>query len=194
MEGDSRPVDFERIWSDCVAKYNDNTSASLSGAEIAQILDDQCQKALKNEKFRSTDAGFFAGFEDFIKLELPNFTEKKCRQVQEHWERLKVEEMEIYNKHLYQPMRVIKPQLITFVRRCALKYFKSRMEPGTCVGAICATSIGEPATQMTLKTFHFAGVASMNITQGPYLFVFKIIKNKFLKMLKKILKNLKKKF
>ena len=53
-----------------------------------------------------------------------------------------------------------------FVERCALKYFKARMEPGTCVGAICATSIGEPATQMTLKTFHFAGVASMNITQG----------------------------
>ncbi|OQS54999.1 RPO31 [Ecytonucleospora hepatopenaei] len=33
-------------------------------------------------------------------------------------------------------------------------------------GAITAQSIGEPGTQMTLKTFHFAGVASMNITQG----------------------------
>ena len=37
---------------------------------------------------------------------------------------------------------------------------------GTAVGAICAQSIGEPGTQMTLKTFHFAGVASMNITLG----------------------------
>ena len=34
---------------------------------------------------------------------------------------------------------------------------------GTAVGAVCAQSIGEPGTQMTLKTFHFAGVASMNI-------------------------------
>jgi hypothetical protein len=34
------------------------------------------------------------------------------------------------------------------------------------VGAFGAQSIGEPGTQMTLKTFHFAGVASMNITQG----------------------------
>ena len=34
---------------------------------------------------------------------------------------------------------------------------------GSAVGAICAQSIGEPGTQMTLKTFHFAGVASMNI-------------------------------
>lgn len=37
---------------------------------------------------------------------------------------------------------------------------------GTAVGALGAQSIGEPGTQMTLKTFHFAGVASMNITLG----------------------------
>lgn len=43
---------------------------------------------------------------------------------------------------------------------------RAKLEPATAVGAICAQSIGEPATQMTLKTFHFAGVASMNITQG----------------------------
>ena len=40
---------------------------------------------------------------------------------------------------------------------------RARIEPGTAVGAIGAQSIGEPGTQMTLKTFHFAGVASMNI-------------------------------
>jgi DNA-directed RNA polymerase III subunit RPC1 len=34
------------------------------------------------------------------------------------------------------------------------------------VGAVGAQSIGEPGTQMTLKTFHFAGVASMNVTLG----------------------------
>ena len=36
------------------------------------------------------------------------------------------------------------------------------MEPGTAVGALGAQSISEPGTQMTLKTFHFAGVASMS--------------------------------
>ncbi|KAJ3099768.1 hypothetical protein HK100_004836 [Physocladia obscura] len=36
----------------------------------------------------------------------------------------------------------------------------------TAVGAVGAQSIGEPGTQMTLKTFHFAGVASMNVTLG----------------------------
>jgi DNA-directed RNA polymerase III subunit RPC1 len=38
--------------------------------------------------------------------------------------------------------------------------------PGEAVGAVTSQSIGEPSTQMTLKTFHFAGVASMNITLG----------------------------
>ncbi|KAF1790063.1 RNA polymerase Rpb1, domain 5 [Phytophthora cactorum] len=40
------------------------------------------------------------------------------------------------------------------------------MEPGEAVGAVGAQSISEPGTQMTLKTFHFAGVASMNVTLG----------------------------
>ncbi|EPR79820.1 DNA-directed RNA polymerase III subunit RPC1 [Spraguea lophii 42_110] len=37
---------------------------------------------------------------------------------------------------------------------------------GTPVGVLAGQSIGEPGTQMTLKTFHFAGVSSMNITLG----------------------------
>ncbi|KAK5973725.1 DNA-directed RNA polymerase subunit [Trichostrongylus colubriformis] len=57
-------------------------------------------------------------------------------------------------------------QFVAFLEACCLKLKKAVVEPGTAVGAIAATSIGEPSTQMTLKTFHFAGVASMNITQG----------------------------
>lgn len=45
-------------------------------------------------------------------------------------------------------------------------YHKVLITPGESVGAVAAQSIGEPATQMTLKTFHFAGVASMNVTLG----------------------------
>lgn len=46
------------------------------------------------------------------------------------------------------------------------KYQKAEVEPGSAVGAIGAQSIGEPGTQMTLKTFHFAGIANMQVTQG----------------------------
>ena len=47
------------------------------------------------------------------------------------------------------------------------KFHESRISPGEMVGAIAAQSIGEPATQMTLNTFHFAGVsAKSNVTRG----------------------------
>ena len=57
-------------------------------------------------------------------------------------------------------------QLTEFLDRCVAKYRNKRIEPGSAVGAVGAQSIGEPGTQMTLKTFHFAGVASMNVTLG----------------------------
>ena len=56
--------------------------------------------------------------------------------------------------------------LKTFVELCLTKYKRAQVEPGHAVGAVGAQSIGEPGTQMTLKTFHFAGVAGMSITQG----------------------------
>lgn len=42
----------------------------------------------------------------------------------------------------------------------------SLSHPGEMVGSIAAQSIGEPATQMTLNTFHYAGVSSKNVTLG----------------------------
>eukprot|EP01090_Pellita_catalonica_P022889 TRINITY_DN9081_c0_g1_i2.p1 TRINITY_DN9081_c0_g1~~TRINITY_DN9081_c0_g1_i2.p1 ORF type:complete len:414 (-),score=56.30 TRINITY_DN9081_c0_g1_i2:93-1295(-) len=62
--------------------------------------------------------------------------------------------------------RVTRKQLDIFFDTVLQKFMKANIEPGTAVGAIGAQSIGEPGTQMTLKTFHFAGVASMNITLG----------------------------
>ena len=56
--------------------------------------------------------------------------------------------------------------LQAFVKACLGKYKTAQVEPGHAVGAVGAQSIGEPGTQMTLKTFHFAGVAGMSITQG----------------------------
>ena len=41
-----------------------------------------------------------------------------------------------------------------------------REKAGEMVGIIAAQSIGEPCTQMTLNTFHFAGVGSKNVTLG----------------------------
>lgn len=42
----------------------------------------------------------------------------------------------------------------------------SMCSPGEPVGILAAQSIGEPSTQMTLNTFHFAGRGEMNVTLG----------------------------
>ena len=47
-----------------------------------------------------------------------------------------------------------------------LLYNKAKVEPGQAVGIITAQSIGEPGTQMTLRTFHFAGIKERNVTLG----------------------------
>jgi DNA-directed RNA polymerase subunit A" len=46
------------------------------------------------------------------------------------------------------------------------EYSKTRIEPCEAVGIIAAQSIGEPGTQMTMRTFHYAGVAEINVTLG----------------------------
>jgi len=46
------------------------------------------------------------------------------------------------------------------------KFSEALIAPGESVGLVSAESIGEPGTQMTLNTFHFAGVSEMNVTVG----------------------------
>ncbi len=52
------------------------------------------------------------------------------------------------------------------MERVLKEYDEMQIEPGEGIGIVTAESIGEPGTQMTLNTFHFAGVAEMNVTTG----------------------------
>ena len=56
-----------------------------------------------------------------------------------------------------------KEKLIKSVKRI---YSNSTFEPGEAVGIISAQSISEPATQMTMRTFHFAGSVGIQVTLG----------------------------
>ncbi|MEM1578745.1 MAG: DNA-directed RNA polymerase subunit A'' [Archaeoglobaceae archaeon] len=49
---------------------------------------------------------------------------------------------------------------------CYQVYLSNLIEPGEAVGIVAAQSIGEPGTQMTMRTFHYAGVAELNVTLG----------------------------
>ena len=70
-------------------------------------------------------------------------------------------------KILINEFRIVKTQYNELLETITKQFYKSRISPGEMVGAIAAQSIGEPATQMTLNTFHFAGVsAKSNVTRG----------------------------
>jgi len=53
-----------------------------------------------------------------------------------------------------------------FVTVAARMYEDHRMDPNESAGIMAAQSIGEPGTQMTMRTFHYAGVAEINVTLG----------------------------
>ncbi len=46
------------------------------------------------------------------------------------------------------------------------RFHQAKVNPGEMAGVLAAQSIGEPATQMTLNTFHYAGVSAKNVTLG----------------------------
>jgi DNA-directed RNA polymerase II subunit RPB1 len=70
-------------------------------------------------------------------------------------------------KDLLMVKRFNKVALVSLLETIQLLYKQSLVAPGEMVGMIAAQSIGEPTTQMTLNTFHFAGVASKsNVSFG----------------------------
>lgn len=70
-------------------------------------------------------------------------------------------------KDLLLNKRFNKKALEILLETIILAYKRAIVAPGEMVGMIAAQSIGEPTTQMTLNTFHFAGVASKsNVTRG----------------------------
>jgi DNA-directed RNA polymerase subunit A" len=63
-------------------------------------------------------------------------------------------------------LALTKKQFDTICDNVIDSYERALVEPGEAVGTIAAQSIGEPGTQMTLRTFHYAGVAELSVTQG----------------------------
>ena len=64
------------------------------------------------------------------------------------------------------PKNISDVRLTKILEAVHKEYLDSKIDAGEAVGLVAAESVGEPGTQMTLNTFHFAGVAEMNITMG----------------------------
>ena len=76
---------------------------------------------------------------------------------------------ESLRKELYEGIlrhELSKEEAVQVIEEAVRRYRMALVEPGEAVGIVAAQSIGEPATQMTLRTFHFAGVRELNVTLG----------------------------
>ncbi|MEL0100643.1 MAG: DNA-directed RNA polymerase subunit A'' [Euryarchaeota archaeon] len=62
--------------------------------------------------------------------------------------------------------KLTKKQAETLVKEAGAAQHMAMIDPYEAAGIITAQSIGEPGTQMTMRTFHYAGVATVNVTQG----------------------------
>lgn len=64
------------------------------------------------------------------------------------------------------PKDISDKKLQTILEQVYEEYLYTQEEAGDAVGIVAAESIGEPSTQMILRTFHFAGVSEMQVTSG----------------------------
>nr|CAD7197843.1 unnamed protein product [Timema douglasi] len=154
MEGKDCPVDCQRVLDHVRAKCPAKDEEPLDGPSINKAA----EEILKTEDFDGCSKEF--------KEELRAFMESFASRVTHLRYKLGYSESSTLPSVILQLERLTVTQLVEFFHTCKEKYMRAKIEPGTAVGALGAQSIGEPGTQMTLKTFHFAGVASMNITQG----------------------------
>ncbi len=91
-------------------------------------------------------------------------TKKMLEKYEEKMPKKVIEEIEEVLKNLDED--ISKERAKELIEKIYQEYKDSTVDPGECVGLVSAESIGEPGTQMTLNTFHFAGVSEMNITTG----------------------------
>ncbi|KAL4995659.1 hypothetical protein BDV10DRAFT_174333 [Aspergillus recurvatus] len=177
MEGKAKPVHFDRTFIHAETTTYKNEERSLSPAEIMEVCEEMLSKeraklarhdlmGVKLDYMDRSDHGVdqFESARDFLDSIQQYVQTKADKLISRGGDSDPSDERTI--KGLNHTGKLTERTLRTFIAECLMKYKKAQVEPGHAVGAVGAQSIGEPGTQMTLKTFHFAGVAGMSITQG----------------------------
>eukprot|EP01065_Artemidia_motanka_P031886 TRINITY_DN3875_c0_g1_i1.p1 TRINITY_DN3875_c0_g1~~TRINITY_DN3875_c0_g1_i1.p1 ORF type:complete len:1544 (+),score=476.19 TRINITY_DN3875_c0_g1_i1:46-4632(+) len=165
----------------------------LSPDEVVPFLDKRLQEDPRFQVFKATERGRGPAFSALFVEELRTFCSSKARELRELVDALtkRFEEQSAATgqasipslakwMHTQQSRRrglrnafttacgvicVTRAAIDNLLEECVAKHQQKAIEPGSTCGAMAAQSICEPATQMTLRTFHFAGQA-VSITQG----------------------------
>ncbi|GAA5924234.1 hypothetical protein JCM10213_004528 [Rhodosporidiobolus nylandii] len=134
--------------------------------DIDEVLPDAMKKALKKPDTHppvlsraspSTVAGavserYARAIDDYVKNPKQRLLRPKKKKNMEDW-----------------PGYIRRDDLVSvehFKSLMHMRYMRSLVEPGEAVGLMASQGVGEPSTQMTLNTFHFAGHGAANVTLG----------------------------
>ena len=176
MEGSSKPVNFERTYaSERIAAAEISRAAGESFLLPTEMLErvrefwqevDTTKLGQSKKRRTLVSDAFFADMMEFVEDKADAFGDVRVAQGLDRNMHGATSAGAAAESVAGEIAGVMPGQLNAFLKTAFFKYRRSVVEPGTAVGALGAQSIGEPGTQMTLKTFHFAGVASMNITLG----------------------------
>ncbi|XP_073114015.1 DNA-directed RNA polymerase III subunit 1 [Elaeis guineensis] len=165
MEGkDGIPLNLDQLFMKIMATCPLREQDTLSPAEILHIMDDRLSKY-----DMTPEGGCSASFKKMLSDFLHKRVAALCnirRALQLDENHLQKQDYSVLESVAANISGISAKQLQVFLETCISRYHLKKIEAGGAIGAIGAQSIGEPGTQMTLKTFHFAGVASMNVTLG----------------------------
>ena len=131
------PVNFKRLIENTVYNFKSLSKSDLSPFYVLSKIEELSDKMIINENYKGNEV---------IIVLMKLFMSPKVLAKEKRMSKLAFDWIIANVKHLF---------------------YSAIAHPGELVGTISAQSIGEPSTQMTLNTFHFAGVASKaNVNQG----------------------------
>ncbi|KAK7404643.1 hypothetical protein VNO78_05598 [Psophocarpus tetragonolobus] len=163
MEGkNGKPLNFERLFLKSKAICpNDEDDEILSSSDVCKVVH---EKLSEFDISRLVEKGVLeVGFSTDFVDSLQNFIKDSTHLTEKTYTDDNTQNLKKFGQRI---SGITRRQLEVFLNICLSRYHSKKIEAGAPVGATGAHSIGEPGTQMTLKTFHFAGVASMNVTLG----------------------------
>ncbi|OWM68854.1 hypothetical protein CDL15_Pgr025041 [Punica granatum] len=165
MEGKSGfPLNLNRLFMKIKATCPPRQDNYLSSAEVAAIIEEKLPESEVSPEGAFSDAS--GAFRKSLKSFLLEENERGSKIITKLVEENPAKDSKVANQVAEKIGGLTEKQLKGFIDACMSRYYQKIVEGGMAIGAIGAQSIGEPGTQMTLKTFHFAGVASMNVTLG----------------------------
>ncbi len=138
-----------------------------------RTIEDTIKKIVKKNKFKLEESEIARLGKKFFGTEIKeNVMKEILKRYQMIHEIIKEEKLTIQPLMIDNVVgltsyrKVTKPQMKKIVQSILQNAENYYIDPHESAGILAAQSIGEPGTQMTMRTFHYAGVAEINVTLG----------------------------